>query len=78
MTQSRECYFRAEKEVAETVGNANYVENLASILKQNTHRKYPSERSFFESLSIFFRRSDIQWICFGGVVCLMKVLGLIR
>jgi hypothetical protein len=78
LSRCREVYFKVDQEIKKVTQNSDFAESLESILSQAPYRKYPSERNFLETLSIFVKRREIKWVVFlaGGAFILRLLLPL--
>ena len=85
LSRSRKVFFHVEQEVLKILEDqaghsreVDVVEALNSVVRQNWINKHPSERSFIESLAIFVKRPDIQWLLLGaGTLMVWKLLRLL-
>lgn len=76
LARCRELYFQVGQQVSHFSSDPDAVENLESLIHQNTYLKFPSERSFRESLELFSERRDVQIFILLGIG--LSFLGIIK
>jgi hypothetical protein len=82
LNRCRETYYALEAslpQLSEAAGDTRLLQNLKSVTRKGLGLKAPAERSFVESLEVFFRRRDVRWAMaiFTGVVA-FKLTQLLR
>jgi hypothetical protein len=76
LNRCRKLFSLVENQVlAMELSPPHLTESLHFVAKQNRLRKFPSERTFLESLSIFIKHRDIRWLL--GVVVVVCVWKLV-
>lgn len=60
LARCRDIYFKVDKEISQITEDSDFMRSLERIASQSSLQKYPSERSFKESLAIFIRRPEAK------------------
>ncbi len=70
LVRCRELYYAVDSVIPEGEYLNEQTVGLKRICQQSELYRSPLDRTFINSLRIFFRRKDIQWITLGGVLIL--------
>ncbi len=71
LSRCRDVYFKIDKEISKIVGNLSSLESLERVMDHEVLRKYPSERSFLDSLNLFTRRWDVRVVLMAFLILLI-------
>ncbi len=76
LSRTRDIHFKVEKEILGCVGKQDFSSSLKAVLDQGPYGKYLSHLTFTQSLRIFLRRKEIQWV--GGFFLFLLLMKMVR